>query len=44
MYMYMYRGKKILKCSLVPRASKVKGLLVLMPNNLSEIYCQINLF
>ena len=37
------RGKKILKLSLVPRASKVKFLLVLLPNNLLEIYFQINL-
>ena len=37
------RGKKILKSSLVPRASKVKFLLVLLPNNLSEMNCQINL-
>ena len=37
------RGKKILKFSLVPQASKVKCLLVLLPNNLSEIYCKINL-
>ena len=37
------RGKKILKFSLVPRARKVKCLLVLLPNNLSEIYCKINL-
>ena len=37
------RGKKILKFSLVPRASKVKFLLFLLPNNLSEMYCQINL-
>ena len=38
------RGKKIFKFSLVPWASKVKCLLVLLPNNLSERYCQINLF
>ena len=42
-YFYIYRGKKILKFSLVPWASKVKFLLVLLPNNLSKIYCQINL-
>ena len=42
--MYIYTGvKKIFKFSLVPRASKVKFLLVLLPNNWSEIYCQINL-
>ena len=37
------RGKKILKFSFVPRASKVNFLLVLLPNNSSKIYCQINL-
>ena len=37
------RGKKIVKFSLVPRASKVKFLLVLLPNNLFEVYFQINL-
>ena len=31
----IYRGKKILKFSLVPRASTSKFLLVLLPNNLS---------
>ena len=31
------RGKKIVKFSHVPLASKVKFLLVLLPNNLSEI-------
>ena len=41
--MHVFRGKKILEFSLVPRASKVKFLLVLLPNNLSEMYCQINL-
>ena len=30
-YMYIIRGKKIVKFSLVPRASKVKFLLVLLP-------------
>ena len=44
LFQYHIRGKKILKFSLVPRASKVKCLLVLLPNNLSEIYCQINFF
>ena len=42
-FTYIYRAKKILKFSLVPRASKVKFLLVLLQNTLSEIYCQINL-
>ena len=37
------RDKKILKFPLVPRASKVKFLLVLLPNNSSAMYCQINL-
>ena len=36
-HMLSYRGKKILIFSLVPRASEVKGLLVLLPNNLSEM-------
>ena len=39
-----YAGvKKPFKFPLVPRASKVKFLLVPFPNNLSEIYRQINL-
>ena len=37
------RGKKIFKFSLVPWASKVKYLLVLLPNDLSGKYCLINL-
>ena len=37
------RGKKFFKFSLVPLASKVKFLHVLLPNILFEIYCQINL-
>ena len=45
-YNYNSEVKKIFKFSLVPLASKVKFLLVLqmmLPNNLSEIYIQINL-
>ena len=36
--MHVCRGKKIFKFSLVPWASKVRFLLVLLPNYLSEIY------
>ena len=35
------RGKKILKFSLVPRASTSIFLLVLLLNNLSEMFCPI---
>ena len=36
----IYNSAGVKKFPLVPRASKVKFLLVLLPNNLSEIYCQ----
>ena len=40
-FSYLYRGKKILKFSLVPRASTSIFLLVLLPNNLSKMFCPI---
>ena len=38
------RGKQIFNFSLVPRASYVKYLLVLLPKNLSDIYIALNFF